>query len=123
MVVRPAGSAVVELDQPTSKTQKGPALIQPLFQQFEATPTLPPQVATSPSSNNDETVVVENPELRNLAIQNQFTNQNQFQDQNQFQNQNQVRFNRCPFYLQKFIDGFCCRSAQSRHFPHKEGLI
>ncbi|OAD53198.1 hypothetical protein WN48_10616 [Eufriesea mexicana] len=84
VVVRPAGSAVVELDQPTSKTQKGPALIQPLFQQFEAAPTLPSQIASaSPSANNDETVVVENPELRNLGIQNQFSNQNQFQNQNQ----------------------------------------
>ncbi|XP_006623737.1 uncharacterized protein LOC102681750 [Apis dorsata] len=72
VVVRPAGSAVVELDQPTSKTQKGPAVIQPLVQHFEATQTLPsPTVSSAPISNDDETVVVENPEFRKLNVQNQ----------------------------------------------------
>ncbi|XP_011639401.1 uncharacterized protein LOC105428672 [Pogonomyrmex barbatus] len=32
VIIRPVGSAVVELDEPTSKTQKGPAVIQPLTQ-------------------------------------------------------------------------------------------
>lgn len=72
VVVRPAGSAVVELDQPTSKTQKGPAVIQPLLQHFEATQTLPsPTVSSAPISNDDETVVVENPEFRKLNVQSQ----------------------------------------------------
>lgn len=74
VVVRPAGSAVVELDQPTSKTQKGPAVIQPLLQHFEATQTLPsPTVSSAPISNDDETVVVENPEFRKLNVQSQVT--------------------------------------------------
>ncbi|XP_015122598.1 uncharacterized protein LOC107045021 [Diachasma alloeum] len=30
VIVRPAGSAVVELDEPTSKLQRGPAVVQPL---------------------------------------------------------------------------------------------
>lgn len=30
VIIRPAGSAVVELDEPTSKSQKEPAVIQPL---------------------------------------------------------------------------------------------
>lgn len=30
VIVRPAGSALVELDEPTSKKQKGPAVVQPL---------------------------------------------------------------------------------------------
>nr|XP_012141008.1 PREDICTED: uncharacterized protein LOC100878965 isoform X2 [Megachile rotundata]XP_012141009.1 PREDICTED: uncharacterized protein LOC100878965 isoform X2 [Megachile rotundata]XP_012141010.1 PREDICTED: uncharacterized protein LOC100878965 isoform X2 [Megachile rotundata] len=72
VVVRPAGSAVVELDQPTSKTPKGPAVIQSLYPQFEAGPSVaPPVVSSTPSPNDDETVVVENPDFRNRAAQNQ----------------------------------------------------
>ncbi|XP_028045292.1 uncharacterized protein LOC105840610 [Monomorium pharaonis] len=35
VIVRPAGSAVVELDEPTSKVQKGPAVIQSLTNNLE----------------------------------------------------------------------------------------
>lgn len=49
-------------------------MIQPLLQHFEATQTLPsPTVSSAPISNDDETVVVENPEFRKLNVQSQVT--------------------------------------------------
>ncbi|XP_017891052.1 uncharacterized protein LOC108631569 [Ceratina calcarata] len=74
VVVRPAGSAVVELDQPTSKTQKGPAVIQPFYHHFEASPVAPtlpsPAISASPAtSSDDENVVVENPDFRKVGPQ------------------------------------------------------
>ncbi|CAL7938972.1 unnamed protein product [Xylocopa violacea] len=76
VVVRPAGSAVVELDQPTSKTPKGPAVIQPLYQHFGVGPTIASPVGSvfpsaSPVNNEDESVVVENPDFRQIGAQNQ----------------------------------------------------
>lgn len=78
MIVRPAGSAVVELDQPTSRIQKGPAFIHPLYPGaisqgiseiggsygFIPSTIAPPVGSSTPASNlNDENVVVENSEL------------------------------------------------------------
>lgn len=71
-MVRPAGSAVLELDQPTSKTPKGPAVIQSLFPHYESGQAIGQQVVSStPAPNDDETVVVDNPEFRNRAAQDQ----------------------------------------------------
>ncbi|XP_076624018.1 uncharacterized protein LOC143343230 [Colletes latitarsis] len=80
VVVRPAGSAVVELDQPTSKIQRGPALIQPLYpyqlQQAEGAYSFgpstiaPPLSPSTPSPNGgEEGVVVENPDFRKFQDQ------------------------------------------------------
>ncbi|XP_031832266.2 uncharacterized protein LOC116426836 [Nomia melanderi] len=76
VVVRPAGSAVVELEQPTSKVQKGPAVLQPYYpQQFEgiynfAPSTIAPPISSTPApASNDEGVVVENPDFRKLQEQ------------------------------------------------------
>ncbi|XP_076761843.1 uncharacterized protein LOC143429889 isoform X2 [Xylocopa sonorina] len=76
VVVRPAGSAVVELEQPTSKTPKGPAVIQPLYQNFGVGPTIASPINTvfpspSPVNAEDESVVVENPDFRQIGAQNQ----------------------------------------------------
>ncbi|KZC15054.1 hypothetical protein WN55_09356 [Dufourea novaeangliae] len=82
VIVRPAGSAVVELDHPTSKVQKGPALIHPYYPHqiaqsegvFSFGPsTISPPVAspTLPSNSNEEGVVVENPDFRKLQEQHQ----------------------------------------------------
>lgn len=89
MIIRPAGSAVVELDEPTSKSQKGPAVIQPLaYDPVHASPIQVPTFTHSvspapfftPSStpapaiasttvpttiSEEESVVVDNPEFRN----------------------------------------------------------
>ncbi|XP_076645019.1 uncharacterized protein LOC143354646 [Halictus rubicundus] len=113
VVVRPAGSAVVELDQPTSKVQKGPALIQSYYpQQIQgiynfapstiappfaasfapsfAAPALPSASAPA-SGSNEEGVVVDNPDFRNLQ-QDQQQVQQQPQQQQQTGAQNaQVR--------------------------------
>nr|XP_034192424.1 uncharacterized protein LOC117609817 [Osmia lignaria] len=72
VVVRPAGSAVLELDQPTSKTPKGPAVIQSLYPHYESGQAIGQQVVSStPAPSDDETVVVDNPEFRNRAVQDQ----------------------------------------------------
>lgn len=87
MIIRPAGSAVVELDEPTSKSQKGPAVIQPLAYDsihapiqvpalshsvspapfFVPSSTPAPAIASSTASSisEEESVVVDNPEFRN----------------------------------------------------------
>ncbi|XP_014613715.1 PREDICTED: uncharacterized protein LOC106792087 [Polistes canadensis] len=90
VIIRPAGSAVVELDEPTSKSQKGPAVIQPLAYNHVSVGHSPVQVpilshsvnsapifapsstpapaiiSSSPSSiSEEESVVVDNPEFRN----------------------------------------------------------
>lgn len=78
MVVRPAGSAVVELVEPTSKIQKGPAVLQPYYpRQFEgiydfAPSTIaPPFASTGAPNSNEESVVVENPDFRQGQVQEQ----------------------------------------------------
>lgn len=74
VVVRPAGSAVVELDHPTSKIAKGPAVIQPLYQHFESSPAFASSVVSQPSTpapEDNETVVVENADFRNVGTQGQ----------------------------------------------------
>ncbi|XP_043497223.1 uncharacterized protein LOC122520955 [Polistes fuscatus] len=90
VIIRPAGSAVVELDEPTSKSQKGPAVIQPLAYNHVSVGQSPVQVpilshsvgpapifapsstpapatiSSTPSSiSEEESVVVDNPEFRN----------------------------------------------------------
>ncbi|XP_015187600.1 PREDICTED: uncharacterized protein LOC107072305 [Polistes dominula] len=90
VIIRPAGSAVVELDEPTSKSQKGPAVIQPLAYNHVSVAQSPVQVpvlshsvsptpifapsstpapaiiSSTPSSiSEEESVVVDNPEFRN----------------------------------------------------------
>ncbi|XP_076380473.1 uncharacterized protein LOC143259982 [Megalopta genalis] len=87
VVVRPAGSAVLELDQPTSKVQKGPALIQPYnphhiqgIYNFAPSTIAPPLAAPGASfppasGSNDESVVVENPDFRQLQQDQQLAQQ------------------------------------------------
>ncbi|XP_053985470.1 uncharacterized protein LOC128879923 [Hylaeus volcanicus] len=78
VVVRPAGSAVVELEQPTSKIQRGPALIQPLYPyqiqaggqyNFGHSTIAPPLAPSSPAPNGEDSVVVDNPDFRRLQDQ------------------------------------------------------
>ncbi|XP_017790193.1 PREDICTED: uncharacterized protein LOC108572463 [Habropoda laboriosa] len=72
VVVRPVGSAVVELDQPTSRIPKGPAVIESVNQPSEETSVSQSSIfASSGSPKDNETIVVENADCVNVNDQGQ----------------------------------------------------
>ncbi|KOC65326.1 hypothetical protein WH47_09905 [Habropoda laboriosa] len=74
VVVRPVGSAVVELDQPTSRIPKGPAVIESVNQPSEETSVSQSSIfASSGSPKDNETIVVENADCVNVNDQGQFS--------------------------------------------------
>lgn len=95
VIIRPAGSALIELKEPTSQLQKGPAFVQPLDQaslhqaqllahqyqpiqsQFSSSTVAPFAPTTISPLVEDEEISVENPEFKSNPDSESISHRNQ----------------------------------------------